>query len=89
MLDYPEAGDVNSSKILFTDLTDSEKSILNYLISKHQHKVTIVKYALSVLNKVKDYIQTTISKPNQAYINKKTLIYQMLVALKSRLALTN
>ena len=55
----------------------------------YKEELANTKQILDTIQTVRNYIVTTISSCNIVYINNKNIVYQMLVALKKRLAPTN
>ena len=59
------------------------------LLTEYRKDLATVKQVLDTLQIVQNHIVTTISISNVVYIIDKSTVYQMLVALKKRFALTD
>jgi hypothetical protein len=81
--------DVNQAKASILALDLAEKETYKLLLTVYKEDLAIAKQVLDTIQAVQKHIVTTVSASNIIYINNKTLVYQMLVALKKRLAPTN
>jgi hypothetical protein len=88
-LEMPTAMDVNLEKTLILALTATKKETLKLLIAMYKEELANTKQILDMIQAVRTHIVTTVSARNIVYINNKNTVYQMLVALKKRLAPTN
>jgi hypothetical protein len=88
-LEMPTAMDVNPEKTLILSLIVEEKEVYKLLLAMYKEEATNVKQILNTIQTVRTHIVTTVSTWNIVYINDKNTVYQMLVALKKRLAPTN
>ena len=70
-------------------LTLVELDIYKVLLTEYCKDLATVKQVLDTLQMVRNHIVTTISVSNVVYIIDKSTVYQMLVALKKRLAFTD
>jgi hypothetical protein len=85
----PNPQDVNPSKTSLLTLNTEEKETFKLLLSMYKEDLAIAKQVLDTIQTVRNHIVTTVSTTNIVYINDKTTVYQMLVALKKRLAPTD
>src|SRR5271155_1631553 len=85
----PTAKDVNPAKSSTTSLTTTELDMYKVLLTEYREDLATVKQVLDTLQTVRNHVVTTISVTNVVYIKDKTTVYQMLVALKKRLAPTD
>ena len=85
----PNPQDVNPSKTSLLTLNVEEKETFKLLLSMYKEDLAIAKQVLDTIQIVRNHIVTTVSTTNIVYINDKTMVYQMLVALKKRLAPTD
>ena len=81
--------DVNLEKTSILTLSTQEKESYKLLLVIYKEELANTKQILDTIQTIWNYIVTIVSSCNIVYINKKTIVYQMLVALKKRLALTN
>jgi hypothetical protein len=85
----PSPRDVNPNKASILELDAAEKETFKLLLSMYKEDLAIAKQVLDTIQTVRNHIVTTVSTRNIVYINDKTTVYQMLVALKKRLAPTD
>jgi len=85
----PTATDVNPAKSTTTSLTLAELDMYKVLLAEYREDLATVKQVLNTLQTVRNHVVTTISITNVVYIKDKSTVYQMLVALKKRLAPTD
>jgi hypothetical protein len=85
----PTATDVNPVKSSTTTLTPAELDTYKVMLAEYREDLATVKQALDTLRTVRNHVVTTISVTNIVYIKDKSTVYQMLVALKKRLAPTD
>ena len=71
------------------DLDAQEKETFKLMLSVYKEDLAIAKQVLDTIQTVRNHLVTTVSTTNIVYINGKTTVYQMLVALKKRLAPTD
>ena len=82
----PTSTDVNPEKPTLLALDAAEKETYNLLLTVYKEDLAITKQVLDTIQSVRKHIVSSISSNNIVYINDKTSIFQMLVALKKRLA---
>ena len=70
-------------------MTLAELDMYKVLLAEYREDLATVKQVLDTLQTVQNHVVTTISITNVVYIKDKSTVYQMLVALKKCLALTN
>ena len=70
-------------------MTLAELDMYKVLLAEYREDLATVKQVLDTLQTVQNHVVTTISITNVIYIKDKSTVYQMLVALKKRLALTD
>jgi hypothetical protein len=70
-------------------LTPAELDTYKVMLAEYREDLTTVKQVLDTLQTVQNHVVTTVSIINIVYIKDKSTVYQMLVALKKRLALTD
>src|SRR5436305_15237973 len=80
---------VNLEKTSILTLSAQEKESYKLLLAMYKEELANTKQILNTIQTIRNYIVTTVSSRNIVYINNKNTIYQMLVALKKRLAPTN
>jgi hypothetical protein len=85
----PTPKDVNPTKTTLLELDQAEKESYKILLSIYKEELAVAKQVLDIIQAVRTHIVATISMKNITYINSKTTVYQMLVALKKRLAPTD
>ena len=85
----PTARDVNPQKASIVELDDAEKETYKLLMVEHRENSAVTKQVLDAIQTVRNYILTTVSSRNIVYIKDKSTVFQMLVALKKRLAPTD
>src|SRR5439155_23305248 len=66
-----------------------EKESLKLLLTMYKEELANTKQILNTIQTMRNHIVTIVSTCNIVYINDKNTVYQMLVALKKRLALTD
>lgn len=72
-----------------TTLTSDEREIYKLLYSEYKESLSLVKQELDTLRAIRNHLVTSVSKENIVYIESQETIYDMLVALKKRLAPTD
>jgi len=87
--EMPKPKDVNPVKTTLLELDAAEKETFKLLITMYKEDLAIAKQVLDTIQTVRNHIVTTVSTKNIVYINDKTTVYQMLIALKKRLAPTD
>jgi len=85
----PTPKDVNPTKTTLLELDQAEKESFKILLSMYKEELAVSKQVLDIIQAVRTHIVATVSMKNITYINGKTTVYQMLVALKKRLAPTD
>lgn len=85
----PKPQSVNPAKTSLLELDATEKETFKLLLSDYKEDLAIAKQVLDTIQTVRKHLVTTVSMNNIVYINDKTTVYQMLVALKKRLAPTD
>lgn len=85
----PAPQEVNSSKNSIVALDPTEKETFKILLSVYKEDLAKANKVLDTIQAVRTYIVKTVSTKNITYIDDKTTVYQMLVALKKRLAPTD
>ncbi len=88
----PLARDASTSSLPYTTLTTlilDEQEVYKLLYNEYKDNLLLVKQQIESLRQIHNYIVTSISKDNITYLKDKATIYDILVALKKRLALTN
>jgi len=78
----PAPTDVNPDKTSIVELDSEEKDTFKLLLAMYKDDLSIANRVTDVLQSIRNHIVTTVSINNIVYINNKTSIYQMLVALK-------
>ena len=81
--------DVNLEKTSILALMVQEKESLKLLLAIYKEELANTKHIFNTIQTVRNHIVTTVSTHNIVYINDKNTVYQMLVALKKRLAPTD
>ena len=87
--EMPKPTAVNPAKNTILELNAPEKETLKLLLSIYKENLAIAKQILDTIQTVRKHIVTMVSTRNIVYINDKTTVHQMLVALKKRLAPTD
>ncbi len=82
----PKITDINLQKNTLSQLDTTEKEMLKLSLAMYKEDLINTNKILDTIQSVCKHIITTISTRNIIYINDKTTVYQMLVALKKRLA---
>jgi hypothetical protein len=85
----PTATHINPAKSSTTSLTPAELDMYKVMLAEYREDLATVKQVLDTLQTVRNHVVTTISVTNVVYIKNKSTVYQMLVALKKRLAPTD
>jgi hypothetical protein len=85
----PKPQSVNPAKTSLLELDETEKETFKLLLSDYKEDLAIAKQVLDTIQTVRKHLVTTVSMNNIVYINDKNTVYQMLVALKKRLAPTD
>ena len=85
----PTAAHINPAKSSTTSLTPAELDMYKVMLAEYREDLATVKQILDTLQTVRNHVVTTISVTNVVYIKNKSTVYQMLVALKKRLAPTD
>ena len=80
---------VNLEKTSILTLLALEKESYKLLLVMYKEELANTKQILDTIQTIWNYIVTIVSSCNIVYINNKNIVYQMLVALKKRLAPTN
>ena len=80
---------VNADKLTILDLDLVERETYKLLLADYKEELVVVKQIHDSLQAVRTHIVTTVSATNISYIDDKPSIYQMLLALKKRLAPTD
>ena len=81
--------DVNQEKTSILALSAQEKESYKLLLAMYKEELANTKQILDTIQTIRNHIVTIVSSCNIVYINNKNIVYQILVALKKRLALTN
>src|SRR5438067_8113837 len=84
----PSPKDVNPAKTTLLTMDAVERESFKLLLLMYKEDLAEAKQVLDAIQIVRNYIVTTVSTNNIVYIDDKTTEYQMLVALKKRLAPT-
>jgi hypothetical protein len=82
----PTVASVDSTMSSIAELDTAGIQKYDTMIKNHQVITGDINRKLQAIGKVLTYINTTISQKNMIYIQRKNTVYQMLVALKQRLA---
>ena len=85
----PTLIDVNQEKTSILALSTQEKESYKLLLAMYKEELANTKQIHNTIQTIRNYIVTIVSSRNIVYINNKNIVYQMLVALKKRLAPTN
>ncbi len=85
----PKITDINPQKNTLSQLDTTEKEMLKLSLAMYKEDLTNTNKILDTIQSVRKHIVTTVSTCNIIYINDKTTVYQMLAALKKRLAPTD
>jgi hypothetical protein len=85
----PTPQEINPNKPSILGLDAAEKETFKLLLSVYKEDLAIAKQVLDTIQTVRNHIVKTVSTKNITYIDDKTTVYQMLVALKKRLAPTD
>jgi hypothetical protein len=87
--EMPTPKDVNPDKTTLVSLSIEEKETFKILLAIYKEDLAVTKQVLDTIQSVRKHIVSSVSSNNIVYINDKTSIFQMLVALKKRLAPTD
>ena len=85
----PTLIDVNLEKTSILTLLVLEKESFKLLLAMYKEELANTKQILDTIQTIWNHIVTIVSSCNIVYINDKNIVYQILVALKKRLAPTN
>ncbi len=88
----PLARDASTSSPPHTTLAtliSDEREVYKLLYNEYKDNLSLVKQQIESLRQIRNHIVTSISKDNITYLKDKATIYDMLVALKKRLAPTD
>ena len=83
----PEATDLGKQSI--ADLDVDERELFKLMYQQYREVLTQVTKTLETITRIRNFIVSTVSAKNIVYIKKTSTVYQMLVALKKRLAPTD
>ena len=73
----------------FATLTADEREIFKLLYNEYKESLSLARQEMESLKTIRNQLVTSVSKDNIVYIETKDTIYEMLVALKKRLAPTD
>lgn len=73
----------------FASLTPDEREIFKLIYSEYKESLSLARQEMETLKAIRNHLVTSVSKDNIVYIETKDTIYDMLVALKKRLAPTD
>ena len=82
----PQAKDVNPAKNMISELTPDELDQLKTLGYDFKHRLQLYERQDTALSTLKSFIQETISRPFLSYTFNKESTYDVLVALRQRIA---
>jgi hypothetical protein len=85
----PLPSDVKEGVLTIDKLTADERETFKLLRDEYKTDLTIYHRQRAALNDIYDHIKSTLSRQNHSFILHKETPYQMLVALKKRLAPTD
>jgi len=85
----PTPDNVNQDKSTILELDLSERETYRLLLADYKEELAITNQIYTGLQNVQKHLAATVAASNIVYINDKTTVYQMLVALKKRLAPTD
>jgi hypothetical protein len=85
----PTTQSINPDKTSLLELDTAEKETFKLFLADYKEDLAVAKQILDTIQTVWNHVVTTVSTRNIVYINDKTSVYQMLVALKKRLAPTD
>jgi hypothetical protein len=85
----PTAQDVNQAVSSVAALQPAELEVYKVLLAEYREQLATVKQVLDTIQTARTHIVTTVSASNIVYIKKSKTVYQMLKALKKRLAPTD
>jgi hypothetical protein len=85
----PSAKDVNPLKTVLSQLTDDEKDELKLLRYDYKHQLTLYERQDAALASLRLFIQETISRTFLPYTFNCDTPYDILVALRKRIAPTD
>jgi hypothetical protein len=81
-----EITSINPAKQDITELDDKELERYKVLYQKVHHTTIKVSKTLETIGRIHEYINSSVSVRNLSYVRRKTTVYQILSALKKRLA---
>ena len=73
----------------FATLSSDEREIFKLLYNEYKESLSLARQEMETLKAIRNHLVTSVSKDNIVYIETKDTIYDMLVALKKRLAPTD
>ncbi len=82
----PKITNINLEKNSLSQLNTAEREILKLSLAMYKEDLTNMSKIFNTIQAIYKHLVTTISAYNIIYINNKTIVYQMLVALKKQLA---
>jgi hypothetical protein len=87
--DRPNPSDIKEGVTTTVALTAVERE--EYRFRREDYKIELVRYRQQreALNSLKDFIITSVARQHLSYLEEKTTVYQMLTALKKRVAPTD
>ena len=87
--DRPKPSDIKQGVTSTTELSSDERE--EFRFRRDDYKIELAKYRRQreALNSIKDFIVTSVARQHLSYLREKTTVYQMLVALKKRIAPTD
>jgi hypothetical protein len=85
----PKASDVNAAATSVIALTPQEQSTFKLLHDEYRTELIIYERKRAALRDIKNYILTTIARQNLSFVIDQQTPYQMLTALKKRIAPTD
>jgi hypothetical protein len=85
-LEPPTVASVDPTKSSIAELDPAGIQKYDTMIKNYQITAGDINKKLQTIGKVLAYINTTVSQKNMIYIQRKDTVYQMLLALKKRLA---
>jgi hypothetical protein len=87
--DRPKPSDIKEGVTTTVALTAAERE--EFRFQRDDYKIELVRYQRQreALNNIKDFIITSVARQHLSYLENKTTVYQMLTALKKRIAPTD
>jgi hypothetical protein len=87
--DRPKPSDIKAGVTTTVALTAAERE--EFRFQREDYKIELVRYQRQrdTLNNIKDFIITSVARQHLSYLENKTTVYQMLTALKKRIAPTD